>query len=627
MILQRSLFRPMVDLLEDRNAPGEVFGLTALPISLLSSFNNTDAPPQASFRQGQPQAKAVASVRFQALLSDLNTPFLGNDDQQPSQSSNLRISSQATESNQGLKSNLIDFYTPFIGLPVSATSTSNNGTSKYSIASWEAPDHQASVASTALFDVAGSYLASTVFATFIEALDDKASLDAVVNNQIEQSITLRSPTLNGSISIACTTTTGANPGVLSGADKISPGWLSNVNWSADWNGNGWNPTSTKIDSAGLSSNYTPDKDLSIVSGGITGGDPDLRKFVVTVGKGGNVLPNVNWDFKLTFGDKVRVYKDVNTKIAAPIATGDTFSPTEGGPGDKSMTFYLEGITASTAFRDVELKAEYVGNDITMNSYTDTVKVSVIGVTQTGIFSGNQQNDYYDRFSFYRVSYDENGRISWDLQKYMDLALPVAQGGAGIEYCQYFANCMEMQGTVSPPRTSYVDIYYGAANDPRYPEYNNGGYPAGLLSFRQSREKYQQSWYYNTSTDSLNPAYTDTAFKWTSDNELRPTNPNENNGESSNPSYDNHIYYNDGPGWKSQTAPNDVKYIQQYKNFRNLVEVNIYGLSFQCSDFAKWHSQLLIKRTLGDLLVRANIEYITPAAGWMNIAMRSDQANW
>lgn len=42
---KKSTFRPVLDLLEDRNAPGELFGLSALPFSMLSLFNNDDAPP------------------------------------------------------------------------------------------------------------------------------------------------------------------------------------------------------------------------------------------------------------------------------------------------------------------------------------------------------------------------------------------------------------------------------------------------------------------------------------------------------------------------------------------------------------------------------------------------------
>jgi hypothetical protein len=262
----------------------------------------------------------------------------------------------------------------------------------------------------------------------------------------------------------------------------------------------------------------------------------------------------------------------------------------------------------------------------LQNNTDTVNVTVFGVNQEGIYSGNQQDDYYDRFSAYRRSYNENGRISWDLPKYVALAAPIAQGGDGIEYCQYFADCMEMQGTVSPPRSSYVDPYYGAANDPRYPEYNQGGYQPGLVSFRQYREKYQQSWYFNVATNSWNPVYTDTAFKWVPDVQVRPSNPNEYTGETSNPSYDNHIYYIDGPGLETQTLP-DILFIQKYVNFRNYVNINIYGLQFQCSDFSRWHTQLLVKRVVANLLVRANIEYNSPAASWMNIVMRTDQANW
>ncbi len=45
MRMKHITFRPVLDLLEDRNAPGEIIGLSALPLSMLSWLNSYDAPP------------------------------------------------------------------------------------------------------------------------------------------------------------------------------------------------------------------------------------------------------------------------------------------------------------------------------------------------------------------------------------------------------------------------------------------------------------------------------------------------------------------------------------------------------------------------------------------------------
>lgn len=49
---KNSTFRPILDLLEDRNAPGELLGLSALPLSTLSWLGSYDAPPPIEYCVG-----------------------------------------------------------------------------------------------------------------------------------------------------------------------------------------------------------------------------------------------------------------------------------------------------------------------------------------------------------------------------------------------------------------------------------------------------------------------------------------------------------------------------------------------------------------------------------------------
>lgn len=91
---------------------------------------------------------------------------------------------------------------------------------------------------------------------------------------------------NGNIRIDCTTTPETwlnDEGILGNNAKLNPGWFSNVNWSDDDN-DGWSPETTKTITAGQSAIYTPDKGDDFIENG----DPDLRKFKVYVSAHNNL---------------------------------------------------------------------------------------------------------------------------------------------------------------------------------------------------------------------------------------------------------------------------------------------------------------------------------------------------
>jgi len=164
-----------------------------------------------------------------------------------------------------------------------------------------------------LFSTTDNALASS-FAASMSAADSAfdSSVNALTSILMLQSSGSKQPgsqvhtyaLTKGTLSIDCTTTlaNGNNPEqILAAGDKLNPGWLSNVNWSDDDN-DGWNPASTKTSTADPTAIYTPDRDDTLVAGG----DPDLRKFVVTIINVLNV-PNPNYAFTLTWSNSVKLY--------------------------------------------------------------------------------------------------------------------------------------------------------------------------------------------------------------------------------------------------------------------------------------------------------------------------------
>lgn len=428
----------------------------------------------------------------------------------------------------------------------------------------------------------------------------------------------------GSIKFACTTTPGAN---LPDSDKLTPGWFSNVNWSADWSSdgvgnNGWNPTSTLTTTADQSAIYTPDKDVPIVSGdGIPGGDPDLRKFVVNVAAQ-DVGGNHNFRFKLTFPDSVRVYENDNTKASAPITSPKIYNNVDllGNSEGKYKVFYLEGLTASASFGDVPLTAEYLGGDIPMDCYTDTVDVTVFGVNQTGLFTGAQQADDPRLHSMTapKGSKDENGQISWDLQKYIDL-----KTNTGIDYCVYFHDCMEMQGTVKPPRDANPSVYYGLAthaDDPTIPEAPPPfpAPPPGLVTFEQHREAYIAAWKKveggEWTVKSLPNSYQ--ARVWSDDwTNFTATQANIVTTASSG----SHLYFIDNPGYDKKEHSIGLDYLLYYANLRNATYITFYGEKFQVSDWVRWHTKLdLIPKDANTLTRHPNTQSQDFGTGWIPV---------
>ena len=276
---------------------------------------------------------------------------------------------------------------------------------------------------------------------------------------------------------------------------------------------------------------------------------------------------------VTFGGKVKVWQ-TNTKKTV---LGDSSELTSGVKvANLPKQFYLEGVSGSGAFRDVDLKATYVPCGA-----NDTVKVTVFEVTLAGLFGfGPQQEDNDKKHSKMptKGSSDKNGKISWD-----DANADGIKGDNDTN-CEYFHNCMEDQGTVKPS---------GVTTEVEFDFY---------------RETWYRAWKKKEGGDWLFVhGYT---LAWTGD---------EFQGdEDLIPSGDNHIYQTDGPGWATRDRGATWDYLAQIGDFRDRVRVKIDGAWYWCSDFYKWHTKCYTKPKDVNYMTRDVMELQQLGSGWITV---------
>jgi hypothetical protein len=350
-------------------------------------------------------------------------------------------------------------------------------------------------------------------------------------------------------------------GQLSEAEEQDPGWFINVNWDDD-DGDGWTNGGAPPDAA-----YTPDKDDVIVGPA----DDDLWRFDLDISD--HSLPG---GVRLTYPEAVKAYSDQVKENAVP---SGTIFPVANLP----QTLYLEGLSGSGAFRDVELKAEYVGEGA---ADPDIVKVTVFEVGLTGFFGfGDQQEDNTARHSN-RIpgSSDKNGRISWD-----DANADGAKGDLDPQ-CEYFGNAMETQGTVTPPKP---------VAEP---------YP---VAFDFVREVWGRAWEKHIAENWI--LVRDLTGMWHDDEQ----GVNEDEDLTVSGGGQNHIYDIDEPGY-SDKLRTDFDYGAQILDFREIVNVNLYGVWFQTSDYFTWHSQLYLVPKNATELTRDSMDMQKLGPGWIAI---------
>ena|GEM_PF-1996334 len=364
---------------------------------------------------------------------------------------------------------------------------------------------------------------------------------------------------------------------LSEPNELKPGMYINVNWNDD-DGDGWEPNETPPDA-----HYTPDKDDPNIDR--PDGDGDLQPFWVLVTPTAVTTDLPDTKLTLSFASNVRLW-DTKNKLYANGASSQVTSGEDLAVGCSPYSLYLEGVAGSTTFRDVELKATYVPCDT-----NDIVKVTVFEVVDiNGLFAyGDQQNDNEARFSDpnfeFKQSSDKDGRISWD----------DADGDANAvdedPNCEYFHNCMEFQGRVRPS---------GVTTE---------------VAFNIKRDRWARCWSKMLDANSWGEP----------DDDSTPWKPDDpyNYDEDLTPSGTNHIYQIDGPGFttKERDGWDCLAYIG---NFREWVAVEIDGVSYQCSDYYRWHSKLYTKP-------KPSTQYMTRnwskpqelGGGWVSVPEEAD----
>ncbi|MCK4787229.1 MAG: hypothetical protein KAV87_25945 [Desulfobacteraceae bacterium] len=321
---------------------------------------------------------------------------------------------------------------------------------------------------------------------------------------------------------------------LSEPNELDPGKYINVNWDDD-DDDGWEPDDTPPYGV-----YTGDKD----DPNIEGGDTDFRSFTISISPSSIKTDLPDTHVSVTFGGNVKVW-ETTTKldangVSSEVSSGALFAIT-----DLTKTLYLEGVSGSSDFNDVELKATYLPCDA-----NDIIKVTVFEVDLDGKFGfGPQQGDNERRHRFFQGSSDKNGKISWD-----------DANADGVKddndpNCEYFRNCMECQGTVKPS---------GVTTE---------------VEFDFDRKCWVRMWYSSNGID------------WELELDKTPWQPDDGGDvdEDQSPSPLNHIYQIDGPGLTWRVRP--PNYVVHVGDFKEWVMVKIDGSWYQCSDYYKWYSKV------------------------------------
>jgi len=347
---------------------------------------------------------------------------------------------------------------------------------------------------------------------------------------------------------------------LTEASEEEPGLYINVNWDDD-DGDGWK-VGDQLSEVPPNAQYTGDK----ADDQVTLGDDDLRSFTTSVSPGD--LPG---GVTLTYPANVKVWSS-NTKKKAGGGSSFISSGHQFAVADLPVTLYLEGLSASDQFRDIELRAEYTEAP---DAAFDVVKVTCFEATAlAGFFDGPQQGDNDKKHHLFGHSSDVNGIISWDDPD---------------PNCEYFHNCMEFRATVKPAGI------------------------AGEVQFDIGRHKWRRGWYkveghdwYLASPPSTNPP------PWRDDDAT-------NNDEDLSPSASAHIYSLDGPGYPvKQRNPWVYDYLAHIADYREFVRVKIGSQWYRCSDFYKWHAQIYIKPKDAAYLTRDVPERQKLGGGWITI---------
>jgi hypothetical protein len=353
-------------------------------------------------------------------------------------------------------------------------------------------------------------------------------------------------------------------------DELSPGLYVAANWDDD-DEDGWEPDDTPPSGV-----YTGDKDDPNIYDAqkAPNGDDDFRSFLVSISPHADLVEQFpNSKMRITFGSSVKIW-ETKTKKTVLDESSELSSGHEYVIENLPKQLYLEGVSGSSTFKDVELKATWLPK-----SFSDSVNVTVFEVDLTGRFGYGSQawdNDKKHSENIWKLSSDKNGRISWD-----DANADGAKGDMDPN-CEYFHNCMECQGTVKPS---------GVTNE---------------VQFDIKRDKWRKYW------DKFE------GDEWQLSGDATPwqTDDSSNSDEDLTPSVLNHIYSIDGPGYPGKSRIYD--YRAYIGDFREWVMVEIDGTAYQCSDYYKWHSQMYLKWKNDTEMTRDSLGLQKLSAGWITV---------
>ena len=178
------------------------------------------------------------------------------------------------------------------------------------------------------------------------------------------------------------------------------------------------------------------------------------------------------------------------------------------------------------------------------------------------------------------SSDKSGKISWD---------DANADGTTVDddpNCEYFHNCMELQGTVKPT---------GVTNE---------------VNFDLKRYRWQRAWYKKWIVSEWKPDQN--SVPWTPDDD--PLNL----GEDLSPSSEDHIYIIDGPGMPFRDITDTMGYAAHIADFNTWALVEINWTWRQCSDCYKWHSTVYTHPKDANYMTRDWTKSQTLGSGWITV---------
>jgi hypothetical protein len=377
-----------------------------------------------------------------------------------------------------------------------------------------------------------------------------------------------------------------------------PGWYLPVNWSDD-DDDGWAPASIKPPSTvPPTANSGPVYAADMYDTFISGGDKDLFEFRASLNlTPTSVLFPPNGDIKITYDtSKIKVWltKDKSGGVFASGSLINFYDSSIQAQGYKSL--YAEGIAGSASFKDSFIKAEAINLvfAVPANPAVDNVEVTVFEITNTGKYSGPKSGD--NEYSFIQKNASNNmlGMISYN--------------DPGEVVCLSFSNCMEMQGTVTPPVVQNEYYPYAYNQIPQLGEIS-------IVTFDATRFAFGCDWRLRASDNQWEaiPGYQQ--YQWHNDT---------TGGKDITISADSHIYLSDGPGIYGDNIPSSALYkgYLQSLDFINSFSVQLYGEKYQVSNYQKWHSQIRVILNPNDStkLIRGDSEDQLLGNGWIDIPL-------